>query len=336
MVCYPYSCISCEGNAMIRNYVPGDASTLLGLWNTAGAAMGYATLAESKFRKLLLEHPDFSTEFTFVLEEKGKVQGFVNGCTGDHIPRGDVRGYVSCLILSPEAENDENTALLLDALEDAFRKAGRIYSAVTFFNPIRLPWIIPGTADHQHNNAPGIATDLPLHGRMLARGYKEATRECAMYLNLADFATPGWIEEKAARMAAKGYTVARYDAAKHTGLQEMTDALQNPMWSAEIPAAGAAGMDLLVGLQGNVCAGFTGPVYPEETGRGYFAGIGVAPQYEKNGLGTLLFYRLLQREKEVGSRYMSLFTGIDNHAKQIYLGAGFRIVRTFGVMLKEL
>ena len=33
---------------------------------------------------------------------------------------------------------------------------------------------------------------------------------------------------------------------------------------------------------------------------------------------------------------MSLFTGQTNHAKQIYLGAGFRIVRTFGVMLKEL
>ena len=137
-------------------------------------------------------------------------------------------------------------------------------------------------------------------------------------------------------MAERGYTVARYDAAVHTGLDEMVEALQNPMWSAEIPAAGKSGMDLLVGLQGNTCAGFTGPVYPEPTGRGYFAGIGVAPRYEKNGLGTLLFYRLLQREKETGARYMSLFTGEENHARYIYLGAGFRIVRTFGVMLKEL
>ena len=77
-------------------------------------------------------------------------------------------------------------------------------------------------------------------------------------------------------------------------------------------------------------------IYPEATGRGYFAGLGVAPQFEGHGLGTLLFYRLLQREKEVGSQYMSLFTGEDNHARFIYLGAGFRIVRTFGVMLKEL
>lgn len=321
---------------MIRSYLPADASALLCLWNSAGVKAGYAPVNEEKFRALLLEHPDFLPEFTFVLEEAGEVLGFVNGCTGDHIPRGDVRGYVSCLILHEEADTDENTELLLTALENAFRKAGRIHSAVTFFNPIRLPWVIPGTDGHQHNNAPGVATDLPLHGRMLARGYQEATRECAMYLDLADYKTPEWVEEKAARMAAEGYTVARYDPAVHTGLEEMVEALENPMWSAEIPAAGRSGMDLLVGLCGNTCAGFTGPVYPEETGRGYFAGIGVAPRFERHGLGTLLFYRLLQREKEAGSRYMSLFTGETNHAKQIYLGAGFRIVRTFGVMLKEL
>lgn len=321
---------------MIRTYLPGDADALLHIWNTAGVRSGYAPLDSADFRKLLLEHPDFSPEFTFVLEEKGEILGFANGCTGDHIPRGDVRGYVSCVLLADGADNDENTAALLDCLEDAFRKAGRIHSAVTFFNPIRLPWIIPGTLDHQHNNAPGVATDLPLHGRMLARGYKEATRECAMHLDLSGYETPAWVEEKAEKMAREGYTVARYNPEIHIGLEEMVEALENPMWSAEIPQAGRTGMDLLVGLEGNVCAGFTGPVYPEKTGRGYFAGIGVAPQFEKHGLGTLLFYRLLEREKEVGSRYMSLFTGEENHARFIYMKAGFRIVRTFGVMLKEL
>lgn len=321
---------------MIRNYVASDASRLLQLWNTAGVKMGYAPLKEEKFRRLLLEHPEFSPEYTFLLEQDGTVLGFINGCTGDHIPRGDVRGYVSCLILSEDADTEENTLLLLNALEDAFRKAGRIHAAVTFFNPIRLPWVIPGTDGHQHNNAPGVATDLPLYGRMTAHGYKEAARECAMYYDLSQFETPQWLEEKAARMAERGYTVARYDASLHTGLDEMVESLNNSMWSAEIPAAGKAGMDLLVGLEGSVCAGFTGPVYPEDTGRGYFAGVAVGPKFEKNGLGTLLFYRLLKREKEVGAKYMSLFTGEDNHAKQIYLGAGFRIVRTFGVMLKEL
>ena len=181
-----------------------------------------------------------------------------------------------------------------------------------------------------------MATDLPLHDRMLSLGYRESTRECAMYRNLADYETPAWVEEKAAKMGGEGYHVERYDPSRHVGLEEMVAALDNTMWSEEIPAAGKSGMDLLVGLKGNVCAGFTGPVYPEKTGRGYFAGLGVAPQFEGHGLGTLLFYRLLEREKQAGAKYMSLFTGEDNHARFIYLNAGFRVVRTFGVMLKEL
>jgi ribosomal protein S18 acetylase RimI-like enzyme len=321
---------------MIRNYVPGDAVALLRLWNTAGAAVGYAPLNMEQFQKLLLEHREFSPELTFILEDDGEPLGFVNGCAGDHIAAGEPYGYISCLILAEKADTQENTALLLNALEDAFRKAGRTHATVSYFNPIRLPWIIPGTADHQHNNSPGVAVELPLYERMLSLGYRETDRECALHYDLADHTTPDWVEEKAARMAARGYTVARYDPERHEGLDEMVESLHNSMWSAEIPAAGRAGMDLLVGLSGDVCAGFTGPVYPEETGRGYLAGVAVAPQYEGNGLGTLLFYRMLQREKEVGARYMSIFTGVNNHARFIYLKAGFRIVRTFAIMLKKL
>lgn len=321
---------------MIRNYKTEDEDALHSLWNTAGVKQGFAPLSKEKFHQLLTGHPDFSPEYTFVMEERGTVCGFVNGCTGDHIPKGDVRGYFSCLILSAAADTAENSRLLLEALEYAFRKAGKTYSAVTFFNPIRLPWIIPGTKNHQHNNAPGIPLDIPLHDRMLSAGYRESTRECAMYLNLADYTAPTWLAEKTAKMAQQGYTVARYDPSIHQGLQEMVDALGNPMWSEEIPAAGRTGMNLLVALKGNTCAGFTGPVYPEDTGRGYFAGLGVAPQFEGHGLGTLLFHRLLEEERKAGSRYMSLFTGEENPARFIYLGAGFRVVRTFGVLLKEL
>lgn len=321
---------------MIRNYKTEDEAALYSLWNTAGVKQGFAPLSMEKFHQLLTGHPDFSPEFTFVMEKNNEICGFVNGCTGNHIPKGDVRGYFTCLILSAAEDTDENSRLLLEALEYAFRMAGKTYSAVTFFNPIRLPWIIPGTKGHQHNNAPGIALDVPLHDRLLSAGYRETTRECAMYLKLSDYKAPNWLTGKAAQMAQEGYSVARYDPAKHKGLQEMVDALNNPMWSAEIPEAGKTGMNLLVGLCGNTCAGFTGPIYPEDTGRGYFAGLGVAPQYEGHGLGTLLFHRLLQEEKRAGSQYMSLFTGEKNPARFIYLGAGFRAVRTFGVLLKEL
>lgn len=321
---------------MIRTYVEQDRTALHEMWNTVGVSMGYAPLDGEAFDMLFLKHPDFSPEYTFLLEENREIIGFVNGCTGEHIPRGAERGYVTCLLLKPPADTRENAVALLTALEDVFRRAGRQYSAVTFFNPIRLPWIIPGTDGHQHNNAPGIAVDLPLNGWMCGFGYRESTRECAMYRSLADFSMPQAVLDKAEAMAREGYTVARYDAQKHRGLKEMVDTLENPLWSKEIPEAGEKDRNLLVGLFHDTCAGFTGPVYPEKTGRGYFAGIGVAPQYQHHGLGKLLFYRLLQAEKEAGASYMSLFTGQTNPARFIYQEAGFRVVRTFSVLLKEL
>ena len=89
-------------------------------------------------------------------------------------------------------------------------------------------------------------------------------------------------------------------------------------------------------LKGDQVAGFAGPVYPEETGRGYFSGIGVAPEFEGKGFGTLLFYRLCREERQAGAAYMSLFTGEENPARKIYERAGFEVRRTFDVMKKLL
>lgn len=321
---------------MIRNYTASDFEKLLVLWNRDGTRMGYAPLDAGALGQVLTGHPDFSSELAFLLEEDGDILGFISGCSGHHIPQGTVRGYITCLILKKEADTADNIRQLLSALEHAFRRLGLCQSLVSFFNPVRLPWVLPGTKGHQHNNMPGVPTDSFLYNEMGGFGYRESSLECAMYLNLRDYALPDRINRKASFMAEKDYRVERYDPNRHTGLKEMVDTFGNPLWSKEIPETAEAGMPLLVGLKADVCIGFAGPIYPEKTGRGYFSGIGVLSQHENQGVGSLLFYRLLEAEKAAGAQYMSLFTGKENPAKQIYLGAGFQIVRTFAVMIKEL
>ena len=128
---------------MVRSYLPEDDGALLRLWNTAGIRMGYAPLTQEKFRRLLPDHPDFSAAYTFLLEQEGAVAGFISGCAGEHLPGGAARGYISCLILARDADTPENTALLLGTLEDAFRKNGHTQCMASFFNPVRLPWVMP-------------------------------------------------------------------------------------------------------------------------------------------------------------------------------------------------
>ena len=81
----------------LRLYERADAPEVLRLWNTAGAAAGYAPLDAGKLDELLLAHPAFCGESTFVLEERGALRGFAAGCTGDALAQGAVRGYVGAL-----------------------------------------------------------------------------------------------------------------------------------------------------------------------------------------------------------------------------------------------
>ena len=321
----------------VRLYENKDFEAVLSLWNTAGVSgIGYAPQDAAGLKSLIFENPFFCPEHSFVAEEAGRVIGFVNGTTGDTLSRGAERGYVSCVLLADGFNTADRTESLLRVLEDSFRAKGKIHSAVTCFNPIRLPWIIPGTPGHQHNNMPGIARDIPLYGFMTDFGYAEGSTEQAMYFPLADFEIPDRVREAEARMATEDRFVDWYREGVHEGLDEMVDSLQNTMWSDEVPKAGHGGMKLLVGLEGNVVSGFTGPVYPEPTGRGYFAGIAVGPSFRGHGYGKLLFYKLCEAEKECGAAYMSLFTGVDNPAQNIYKEVGFQVRRYFAVMIKDL
>ena len=115
----------------------------------------------------------------------------------------------------------------------------------------------------------------------------------------------------------------------------MLQALDNPDWTvgSQPPPATVSACRWLWQEHGGR---FRRTGLPEPTGRGCFAGIGIAPQYQHRHLGKLLFFRLCAEEKRAGAVYMSLFTGVANPARRIYESAGFTSVRTFGVLLKTL
>ncbi len=268
--------------------------------------------------EMLLEHPDFDPVRAWVAVEDDRVRGFACG----------VGAFLACFL----GECEE----LLDVVCQDAGLRGYDKLKVSYFCPIRLPWVIPDSGGARHNNRPGVPVGSPEHTLLRRCGWTEKSRQVGMYLPLAGYEFPKEMGQKAEEMAKNGYTVDWYDESRHKGVDEMVESLHNSMWSAEIPAAAHGGLPLLVGLKGDTVAGFTGPVRPEENGRGYFAGIAVGPQWEGHGLGKLLFYRLLEAEQAVGARYMTLFTGIDNHAREMYRKAGFREVRRFAVMEKEL
>lgn len=321
---------------MIKSWDNQYMDEVLALWNREAVQDGYKELTEYSFAEIFLSNPYFDKETTFVLLESDLVKGFACGCTGDDLPLGDVAGYITCIILSDDYKTDENYKLMLDALEHRFHYLGKQQADVLFFNPMLLPWLIPDTPGHEHNNAPGVPIDSPLFTFLLNQGYKDRSRECAMYMNLAEFYIPEDMKAKEAKVVAEGYQVGEFDLEKYIGLEDMLAGLDNPLWNTQIPKYVAEGVPIVVAsYEGNV-VGFAGPVIRQDNGRAFFAGIGVHPKHEGHGLGSILFFNMCGAFQKIDTVYMSLFTGRNNPAMRIYEKAGFRHAKEFSVMRREL
>lgn len=320
---------------MIACYNEKYLDEIIDLWNIVAVKDGYKELSNQSFKNIFTDNPYFNIENTFVLYDD-KVTGFACGCVGDDLPLGDVSGYITCIILADDVRTDENYSDLLTSLECSFKKKGKTQSEILFFNPMMLPWYIPSTPKHEHNNAPGVPTDSDFYRYLTKIGYTERTVECAMYLNLTEFKVPEDVEIKENNAAKDGFTVELFDKSKHFGIVEMLNGFDNPLWKTEITECTDKNIPVVIAAHENKVVGFAGPVIRQETGRGYFAGIGVHPDYEGHGLGSILFFKLCEAFKGIKTEYMSLYTGLSNPAIHIYKKAGFIPVREFAVMRKVL
>ncbi len=321
---------------MIVTYKDEDAKDVISLWNEVATSIGYKELNEETFAEIFVQNPYFNSKQALLLKEEGKLKGFACGCMGDELPLGKTSGYITCALIKEPYDSKENYQLLIKMLEETFVQAGKTQSELLFFNPMMLPWYIKGTDHHEHNNAPGVFKDSRLYEELLGFGYVERATEQAMYLNLSDFTIPEAIRQKEVKAGLSGYEVTLFDQERHRNVAEMLTRLQNPLWEREILQATKDQVPVVIAAKDGEVVGFAGPILRQKSGRGYFTGIGVVPEHEGHGLGTILFYKLCEEEKRVGAEYMSLYTGTENPAGKIYSQAGFETVQQFAIMRKML
>ncbi|WP_346780543.1 GNAT family N-acetyltransferase [Paenibacillus sp. PastF-1] len=238
--------------------------------------------------------------------------------------------------MDSEAASMELYDAFVRRMEARFRQLGKRQAEVLFFNPVKLKWNIPSAPQHEHNNAPGISKDQPLYAALIARGYVDRATQCGMYLRLGNFSIPEDIAGKERKANREGYRVALYAPAVHKGLESMLAALQNPQWEKDVVAYVRDGEPLVAAVYGDEVVGFAGPIILEPDGRAFFCGIGVHPEYEGHGLGSVLFFRMVEAFQNAGCQYISLFTGSNNPALRIYQKAGFHVEKQFSILRREL
>lgn len=327
----------------ILPYAPEQLASVADLWNAYAQTeeMPHKKLPSETFAaKFLTSQPDLR-KVNFVLSDAGRVAGFASGC----LKSGAAIGYVTFVLVETAQRRQGWGTALLHAVEEALRAAAQAEGTsltsfdARFFNPVTLEWVVPGSPGHDHPNAPGV--DVAGKGYLFLKnnGYRDADYENSYYRPLAGFAYSPAIAARLEALRQEGIEIIRYDAAKHTGLEELVDDLGSEDWRNILLRNAArpdGGLPLLIVADGAKVCGFAGPLDVQPSGRGYFAGIGVHSAYRQRGAGKALFSGLCMGLGEIGAQFMTLFTGESNPARNIYESAGFKIVKSWAGMRKTL
>ncbi len=328
----------------IRKAAAADRNAIFGLWNDSCEKneVVYKPLTEERFHALFETNPHYDGEYDFVAEEDGEVVGFVSGAEKKIFLPGETRentpGFITAIFVKDGKRKNGIGKALLAALEDAFKANGKKSVVSSGNNPVNLGWYIPGTPGHDHNNAPGTDVECAGYDFLLKNGYKDLHREVAMYLNLKDYKYLPEIDEIRARLKSENIYAGRYDVKWACEFDGMCDRVGSEYWRKVLQDETAKENPrvILAGVYDGHIVGFTGPVDKEPSGRGWFTGICVDPNFGKRGIATVLFNDLMCEFVKEGAAFSTLFTGIDNHAQRLYKRTGFNVKRTFAIMKKEI
>lgn len=248
-------------------------------------------------------------------------------------------GFLSYLCVAPDCRRKGLATRLCDALEAELAARPEVEKLeAVFYNPVQLPWYIPNGGGDWHPCLPGVEKASGLYLFLKNRGWRDYAHQNCYYRRMSDYVDKPTIAATRERLLSEGIELTLYDPDKHHGLPELFDNINNPGWKAHVLAHLDLPIVVAVDLNADgLVVGYTGPLSVSGTpGRGNFCGIGVRTEYRGRGIGKPVFCEMCARHRNGGADFMSLYTGEDNPARNIYESAGFRIVRSFSDMRKVL
>jgi len=321
----------------IKELNKSDNLSIINLWNESiDDSFIYKRLNEEIYESYFFRNNDEYEIVSFKALVDNKIVGFSSGVL---YPSRNTF-YLTMILVEKDYRLKGIGKKLYEALEEVFIKIEAINKVEAFFrNPINLIWNVPNTLNHEHPNAPGV--DLKGDGYLFLKnlGFRDFAYQNSYYKRIYDYEYSDSVKARLLKLKEENMTTDFYQIDKHFGLEDLMKDLNSEAWEKEIlDHVALKGKDntLLVALDGDLVIGFTGPIHRQESGRGYFAGIGIHSAYRGKGVGTLLFSRLCMGFKEIGVDYVTLFTGKNNPARNIYEREDFKIVRSWANMRKEI
>jgi GNAT superfamily N-acetyltransferase len=218
---------------------------------------------------------------------------------------------------------------LMNVLVNHLKNTGCKTIWVHFFNPISLSWYPKEGIVHPCYQ--GEVLGSKMHQFYLDFGFKEHSIQDTFYLNLKKYQQDDLVTRLLLAHHLENITYQIYDPILHKGFHQFLDDINAQHWKDALLKNDQLDkpLPLLVALDNDVVIGFAGPLKVENSGRGYFAGIGILDAYRNKKIGKALFHKLVIQLKDMNASYMTLFTGRENKARHIYMGAGFELLKSF-------
>jgi ribosomal protein S18 acetylase RimI-like enzyme len=246
----------------------------------------------------------------------------------ENAPNDSDRGYITLFGVLPGFRRQGVGGALLEAAEEYLRFQGR-----------KSVWISPYAPGYF---APGVDVEAYAEGLafLAKRGYEEVYRPISMEAPLWSFAVPDWVQKREADHRTEGVAYTQFTPALIRPLIEFAERAFQGDW---VRVCRQAALKILDGdnpqrLQ--IALDNRNPT-PVVLGFSHFDGerfgpIGVDPEQRGRGIGQVLMYRTLQAQRDAGLRTAWFLWSDDKTAARLYDAAGFKIVRRFALLKKEL
>jgi mycothiol synthase len=310
----------------IRPYRGADEASLIALWN---ATLTQDRINESVFRTKVLLDPNFTPAGLLLAESDGELRGFVLSLTRQAplFLQGlePETAWITAFGVHPDFRRQGIGQQLLDAALIRLTRLGRKRVLISPYTP---NYFIPGV---------DIAAYADAVAFLQANGWAITSQPISMRTDVTSFQIPLGILELEAKHAREDQIVVR--PVQSTDLPElMPFIVQHFGWDwyrfaqeylLELFGAGSDEICFLVATWGDHIIGYC------QQRRERFGPFGVAEQVRNKGIGRLLLFRCLDAMRIKGF-HCAWFLWTGQNASRLYSLAGFKPVRQFAVMKRDL
>lgn len=321
------SVVEAPSGHSIRPFRPGDLPAIVALWNRC---LTKDPIAEDRFWHHLVLDPNFDPDGALVAEVDGEIDGFLQAIVR-HLPMAGVgrepeTGFITVFFVSPEARRRGVGSALLDAGLDYLRRQGRRSVSCNGYSPI---YLFPGVDDDYQDAQAFLG----------ARGFAGQPGAVAMGMRLEGVRMPAEVRRHAGELRAEGYEVRMFRredtlpliAFSLTHFPEYGDTVRDGLQHGN--------EEIVVAAKDGEIVGYTQweNTYtdPPSGAEGRFGPFGVRADLRSKGLGSVIFYTLIERVVARGSRYL-WFGWAGGRNLSFYERAGCGVTRRFTLYHRPL